>query len=372
VALNVLYLISTLNSGGPVKVLWGIVRHLDRRKYRPVIVTLSPEPENSIMRTFQEAGVETHQLNMSRAASLFTGRKQIHEAISDTQADVVHCHGIRATLLAIGSSRRPLTATLHCNLGDYYRLAYGRLPGAAMAWLEYRALRKFNLVAAVSDNVDKTARSHGILPLIIRNGVDLGTYFPPRNDAEMKFLREKLGWPAESVVVLHTGVLNAGKQPVEAIEGFLDARFSRKCILVFAGDGPLRDRCAQAARGSDRIVFLGWRTDVADLMRAADILISNSASEGTPLTMLEGCASGLTVVATDIPAHRSIQGMFPDQVVLSGDELRKSLEQTVARFTYGRWLRTTPPREALEAISDRTMSEAYQHVYSNLAAQYRA
>jgi glycosyltransferase involved in cell wall biosynthesis len=368
----VLYPVSTLADCGPVNVLWGIVRHLNRQEYRPIVVTLSQEPGKSAMGRFVAAGLEIRQLNMSRGESLWRGNRRIREVIADTGAEIVHCHGIRATLLVASEApRHPLCVTLHCDLGHYYRIAYGRWMGALMAHLEYRALSRYSLVAAVSDSIGETVRSRGIRSSTISNGIDLDTYCPPRDGGEIERIRAGLGWPAGSVVVLHTGALSAGKRPVEIIECFLSTRSSDNCLLVFAGDGPLKNRCLRAANNSRRIVFLGPRSDVADLLKAANILISNSVSEGLPLALIEGCASGLSILASDIPAHRWIQKALPSQVVLFREDLHGQLESAMANCVNDTYFRVRPSGEALEAISDRRMSACYQRAYRDLLAERR-
>ena len=54
----------------------------------------------------------------------------------------------------------------------------------------------------------------------------------------------------------------------------------------------------------DRCLFLGNRSDVADLYRACDVTLLPSLFEGTPNVVLESLASGVPVVATDVADNR--------------------------------------------------------------------
>jgi glycosyltransferase involved in cell wall biosynthesis len=364
---TVVHLISTLADCGPVNVLWGIVRNLDRQEYRRVIVTLSPEPTKSSLERFRNDGTEVHQLNLSRVHSLVYGRKRVREAMTVLGADIIQCHGIRATLLAAGKcAHTPTIATLHCDLASDYRLAYGAVLGRIMSSLEYRALRKYSAVVAVSANVRDSARRHGIDAVVIENGIDLEHYSHPKDKAEIVRLRKLFGWPLDSVVILHTGALTPRKRPIEVIRAFLNLRTSNRQFLVLAGDGPLKNESVEAAKGSDSISFLGRRNDIPNLLKASNVLISNSTTEGLPLALLEGLATGITILATDILPHRKIYEMFPDQVVLFKDALERSLVELVSRFGDDCFARSNPSAAALESISDARMARSYEQTYRSL------
>ncbi|MEJ1160497.1 glycosyltransferase [Prosthecomicrobium sp. N25] len=97
---------------------------------------------------------------------------------------------------------------------------------------------------------------------------------------------EQKGYPD----LIDTAEIVLGQRP--------DARF------LWVGDGPTRPACGEilAARGLDAsVTLLGARSDVGDLMAAADLLVSASRFEGHPLVVLEAMAAGLPVVATRVP-----------------------------------------------------------------------
>jgi len=73
--------------------------------------------------------------------------------------------------------------------------------------------------------------------------------------------------------------------------------------LLLAGEGPEKDRLAGHA--NVRVVpgALGWTTN---LYASCDLYVSASAKEGLPLAPLEAMASGLAVVATNVPGHQDV------------------------------------------------------------------
>lgn len=79
--------------------------------------------------------------------------------------------------------------------------------------------------------------------------------------------------------------------------------------LLLAGDGPLRgelEQLCQKLKIADRVKFLGVRSDVPDLLHAADVFALTSLSEAASLTLLEAMASGLPVVVTDVGGNPEI------------------------------------------------------------------
>jgi glycosyltransferase involved in cell wall biosynthesis len=72
--------------------------------------------------------------------------------------------------------------------------------------------------------------------------------------------------------------------------------------LTVIGDGPQRTEAEQRAARPDlagRVTFLGFRADVADLLRRHDALVLPSTMEQQPLVVAEAMAAGKPVVATD-------------------------------------------------------------------------
>jgi glycosyltransferase involved in cell wall biosynthesis len=84
------------------------------------------------------------------------------------------------------------------------------------------------------------------------------------------------------------------------------ARMRGDCRLVLAGtsdDDAYRRRCEATVADAglqDRVIFLGWRDDVLDIMAAADVYVLPSFSEGVPRSIVEAMALGKPTVGTDV------------------------------------------------------------------------
>ncbi len=370
---KVLSVVSTLGHCGPMKGKLNVIRRLDPLNYRSVIVTLSPEPADSLIQDFRSAGVLIVQMGLSRTESLFFGARKLRGLAAEIMPDIVHSHGLRADLLVANAELQcPIVSTVHSDLVEDYRFAYGRCVGALAAKMEYTALRRFDGVNAVSEPLREVLMRAGVAARAIPNGVEPSEFYPASNSSEVKALRASLGWPSDAVVILHTGVLRNLKNPIEVVTGFRASRLSHKALLVFAGDGLQWEACQRAAGDACNILFLGNRRDVSDLLRAADILISASRSEGFGTALLEGCACGVRVLATDIPPHRSIQKLFPDQMQIfeqgSSDCVRAALDGIPSECQRQKF---QPSPSTVEMISTRRMANQYQDFYANILQSRR-
>jgi glycosyltransferase involved in cell wall biosynthesis len=133
--------------------------------------------------------------------------------------------------------------------------------------------------------------------VFVPNGRDPAT-FRPRTDST------RPGSPR----VLFVGALTAGKRPERFISAVQQLRTQGTDLSAgLVGSGPLEGQLREPARTAG-VELLGSRSDVADLLRQADVLVFTGipSGEGMPGVLIEAGLSGLPVVATDVPGVRSI------------------------------------------------------------------
>ena len=83
---------------------------------------------------------------------------------------------------------------------------------------------------------------------------------------------------------------------------------ARQPLVAFTvgGGGPARAARQRAGLSEDVLRVIDPTDDVASLYAAADVFVATSRAEGMPFAVAEALASGLPVVATDIPGHAEI------------------------------------------------------------------
>jgi glycosyltransferase involved in cell wall biosynthesis len=150
----------------------------------------------------------------------------------------------------------------------------------------------------------------GVPASLVPNGVDARRFLPAK-PAERAGLRARLGIPQDLPVVLFVGRLERrkGLDILFAAWAELVRRADAPRLLIAGpGDATAWGREARALGVRDHITFLGGRTDVVDLYRAADLLVFASRAEGCPNVVLEAMACGVPVVATDVAGNREVIG----------------------------------------------------------------
>lgn len=215
------------------------------------------------------------------------------------RADVVVAHG-SSTLpaCALALSGRGAPPFVYANIGDPLYWANDAARVRRVSWL----LRRAAGVAARSQGAAEDLHTVLGVPqeriMVIPNGRDVAR-FSPTDAAGQERARTSIDVPLGVPIVLALGSLNPEKRVDLAVRA---VALLGEVHLLVAGEGPdgqsLRELADAEAPG--RIHFLGSVDDVPAVLRAADVVVLTSDSEGLPGALIEAGLAGLPVVATDV------------------------------------------------------------------------
>ncbi len=135
---------------------------------------------------------------------------------------------------------------------------------------------------------------------VLHNSIDLER-FRPADDAEEKArIRRVLGFPETGPILAYVGQLTEEKGIPDLLAVQQDLLAARpELSTIWVGTGPLADKVAAAA--GPRTLVLGKRTDVAEILRAADLVVAPSLwFEAFSLALAEAAATELPAVASRI------------------------------------------------------------------------
>jgi glycosyltransferase involved in cell wall biosynthesis len=236
--------------------------------------------------------------------SLVLHRRQRRTLLSLVRSNsVVHAHGLQAGVVVALVARRTSTrvvVTWH----------NAPLTGGPRRWahvlLERVAARLSTITVGASEDLVVRARRAGAKAAVFVPVAPPGLGEPT---AEPEALLEAEG-VAGRPVVLAVGRLHRQKRfdVLVAAAGIWGDRVPRPVVLI-AGDGPEHDSLERQAvqLGAD-VRLLGRRSDVADLLAIADVVVLPSEWEARPLVAQEALAAGRALVATPVGGVPSLVG----------------------------------------------------------------
>ena len=250
------------------------------------------------------------QLNAAGIAARMIGHANPHflSMIADVaaelrreRADLLVCHGYKADVIGWFAARRVGLPVISVSRG----WTAHTLKVRAYEALDRKMLARMDAVVCVSDGQAAKVLRSGI-PRdrlhVIHNSVDPAR-FRTHGTGERAVL-ETLFTSKPDVIIAAVGRLSPEKGFDQLIEAArIIVRAGDRIGIVLIGDGPERRKLEARVRASDlesNVVFTGFRKDVDDLLPSADILVQSSYTEGLPNVVLEACAAGVPVVATDV------------------------------------------------------------------------
>lgn len=148
---------------------------------------------------------------------------------------------------------------------------------------------------------------------VIYNGLDISAYRVP---SDREGVRVEFGLPADCRLCVHVGRFCEAKNQGRLASVFVElAAMQPDAYLLLVGKpGGREDELAHAAVDAaglrDRAVFAGERSDVSRILCAADLAFLPSRREGLPGAVLEACAAGIPVIASDLPGCLEIATHF--------------------------------------------------------------
>jgi glycosyltransferase involved in cell wall biosynthesis len=203
---------------------------------------------------------------------------------------------------------------------------------------------------------------------VIRNGIDLSHR---RVDPLLRVkAREKLGLTDTDIAVVQVANLIPYKGHRESIEAIKTASksFDRIKLLFVGGDSGIQYSLEALARDldvSDKIQFLGQRSDVAEILVAADIGILPSHEEGSSNALIEKLYAGLPVVATDVGGNTEAIVNMPGCVLVKVKDSADLARGLIQVINQGRNddERSSRQNQILKRHSVEDMVGAYEKLY---------
>lgn len=294
---RVVHLVLSLDFGGLEMVAVDLARATDRARFEPHVVCL--RSKGALAPRLEERGIAVHSLDcptlpkVRTLARLVRILRQLRPQVLHTHNPSPHLFGVMARHLA------GVPVLVHTKHGRNY-------PHKWRAVLVNRiAARLTDCIAPVSEASSDIARTVEHVAdnklQVIRNGIDLAEFPEPSARAAPPGRRAiqvaRLIKLKDQFTLLRATRLVVDKMPDFGLD--------------IIGDGPEREALLALRtelKLEDHVRFLGFRSDVRQLLPNAEFFILSSLSEGLAISILEAMAAGLPVVATDVGGNREVVG----------------------------------------------------------------
>jgi glycosyltransferase involved in cell wall biosynthesis len=318
--IRVCLVIPKLEMGGAEVEVLCLIRHLDRSRFDVSLLCLASgdrEMEREArehLEAFATAGFRWRHFPLSFAKMVAWLRRGSY--------DVVHCHLPMADVIG-------RFAGWFAGVPVLVTTEHGRY--ICKPWYHLLLEPLLNPVTDMrmcvsQDILEIRARREGTprSKLVrIPNGIETEKFRSPARDRTS--VMAEFGWEAADPLVISVGRLAPEKNYgalVRAI-ALIGHRFPQaRCLLV--GSGPCRDEILAEVNSlglAGRVKLTGPRSDVPDLLGAADVFVLASLKEGLPVSLLEAMAAAKAVVVTSVGGMPEVIADGGNGLVVpSGDE----------------------------------------------------
>jgi glycosyltransferase involved in cell wall biosynthesis len=245
---------------------------------------------------------------------------------------------------------------LNRNAWGAYQALYTRLNAR---W-EQQAYMRARVVVAVSERVRSELIAAGVPAERIRvvlNGVDTVEFHPGAAD------RAALGLPQAVTLALFVGDIRTPRKNLDTVLRALTGTPEIHLAVVGSTEGSPFPALAAQLGIANRVHFLGFRRDVAQIMRASDLFVFPSRYEACSLVILEAIASGLPVVTARTAGGAEVIGRDcgivlgdPDDVSALRNALCEVHGDPALRRSMGEAARSVAERHTWSAMADKYMA----------------
>ncbi len=296
---KVLHLITGIDVGGAEQYLLSTCRASNRKRFEIIVCYL--RGKGALRKEFESSGVTVCNFSGSWW-SVISRYGRLLNFIQSARFDIVHTHLIRATLagriLARLASTRIVFTTEH-NVSNWQRRYF--VVTLLYRWTAGNVHRIFAISDAVRESLVTIGKIDPDKVEVLRPGVDVSEFVQKAGNSSR---RSRANFSEATPVIGCIGRFDVRKGQrvlVDAVARLREEYPRLKLILV--GDGETRpaieSQVSQLGLES-HVVFKGIQRNIREMLRAFDVVVFPSISEGLGVAILEAMAMGKLIVASRV------------------------------------------------------------------------
>lgn len=365
---KVMHVLQYFNVAGAENVVKNLVLNMDPSLFDSEIAVLNETGINGI--EMLKLGYAVHGLNWT--SENISGPKltvKLRSLLDRRKVDLIHAHNFTPWLFscfAKAFSETKLCVTIHGFIHGVEKLSK-RIQLLILSFLT-------DQIILVSDILPNQFRSISKLLVkktrVISNGINLT---PFQSDLCTDYVRTNMGVQKDDFVLATVGRLYRVKNLEMQIRlvRYLKTYIPNIKLVIAARILPYAETLrslAEQLEVSERIVFLGLRKDVPDLLRASDIFLLTSYTEGASLAILEAMAAGLPVIASDVGGNGRLIDHGKNGLLFDVNDLECLANHVLDLYKHphNRQLLGTAAKSKARNYSVESMVRGYEMVYEKI------
>ena len=353
--MKILHVITSLRTGGAEKLMVDLLPRL-RDAGHEVALCLFDGIRTPFYDEIVAKGIKVYDFGAGN--SVYSLRNIFRLRRLMRSFDIVHTHNTSpqffAALANVGLGKR-LVTTEH-NTHNRRR----QWPGFAM--VDRRMYGSYDTVICISDQAETNLRQFlgksNVNITTIYNGVDVSHFANALPSGEL----DKIAPGSKKLIMV--AAFRQQKDQKTLIEAM--RQLPEDFHLFLVGEGDRMDECKTLSAGlglTDRVHFMGRRSDIAELLKASDYVVMSSHYEGLSLSSVEGMSVGKPFIASDVDGLREVVKGYG---VLFPHEDSEALVAEILKFGSDRMLYTSISNACLERARHfdiSTMASQYSDIY---------
>jgi glycosyltransferase involved in cell wall biosynthesis len=369
-----------VESSAPSRFFSNLIVHTEKARWRLVLVTLAPVGQ--MHADAVKLGAEASALGAPGRLHYPMAFARLVRLIRGTQANVVHSHGLDATVLGMLASRLTQfpVGVFTRHYADFTRVVdIAPWKRAALFGVERLSARLADAVISPSQPVRDELLRQGTDPRkihLIPLGFDFTRMQRIAPEAVAGIRSEFHLETAFTAVAV--GRLSWEKNYPTLLRAWRSIVVDHPTArLVVVGDGPLRDQLIALAGSlgiSNSVTFTGWRSDALTIIAAADVVIHVSLTEAMQQIAIEALALGKPLVSTAVGIVGNPLTDGEHVLVVPPDDaaVRRAFDRVARGPDFARSLGTRGREYVVREFPIGRMVDAYGALYESLLASHDA
>lgn len=303
--MHVMHILGNFGPGGAEMGVVRLINNFPDRSVRHSVCSIGPD---LAMKEHLSETTPCHSLNIHKASR--TAFVELARLFAQTSVDIAHVNNIAPWFDVALASRLAgcrCVQTFHGVEDHTMRFSFLKKCQIYLAWkMSDRLTSVSGASAGLFSEMSGIDRQ---FIQVIDNGVDTDL-FSPATPAEKVQIRKELNLPEKKCILGCVAALREVKNHRGLLSGFSEAvKMNPGYALVLVGDGSLADELKKLCRKLNiekQVIFAGQRNDIDRYLKAFDVFVLNSRTEGLSYAILEAMSSGLPVIATDVGGNAQI------------------------------------------------------------------